>query len=88
MRGANSHNESLSATARPEDFVPAKQPFCPIRTRGNGAPANMDAEFSATVEADVKDGCPSIAPENLMRAMLLPVPYSVRSERQLVEQIQ
>jgi transposase len=39
-------------------------------------------------EADVKGGRPSIAPEKLMRAMLLQVLYSVRSERQLVEQIQ
>jgi len=39
-------------------------------------------------EADIKGGRPSIAPEGLMRAMLLQVLYSVRSERQLVEQIQ
>ena len=38
-------------------------------------------------EADVKGGRPSIAPEKLVRAMLLQVFYSVRSERQLVEQI-
>jgi transposase len=38
-------------------------------------------------EADIKGGRPSIAPEKLMRAMLLQVLYSVRSERQLVEQI-
>ena len=39
-------------------------------------------------EADIKGGRLSIAPEKLMRAMLLQVLYSVRSERQLVEQIQ
>ena len=38
-------------------------------------------------EADIKGGRPSIAPEKLMRAMLLQVLYSVRSERQLVEQL-
>ena len=38
--------------------------------------------------ADIKGGRPSIAPAKLMRAMLLQVLYSVRSERQLVEQIQ
>jgi transposase len=48
----------------------------------------MDAKFSAMYEAEVKGGRPSIAPEKLMRAMLLQVLYSVRSERQLVEQIQ
>ena len=88
MRGADSYNVSLFSTVRLEDFVPANHTFCPTRTWVNGAPANMDAKFSAMVEADVKGGRPSIAPENLMRAMLLPVLYSVRSERQLVEQIQ
>ena len=38
--------------------------------------------------ADVKGGCPSIAPEKLVRAMLLQALCSVRSERRLVEQIQ
>ena len=36
----------------------------------------------------MKGGCPSIAPEKLLRAMLLQVLYSVRSERALMEQIQ
>jgi hypothetical protein len=39
----------------------------------------MDAKFSAMYEADIKGGRPSIAPEKLMRAMLLQVLYSVRS---------
>jgi transposase len=47
----------------------------------------MHARFSAMYEAEIKGGRPSIAPEKLMRAMLLQVLYSVRSERQLVEQI-
>lgn len=45
----------------------------------------MDVKFSAMFEADVKGDRPSIAPEKLMRAMLLQVLYSIRSERQLVE---
>ncbi len=48
----------------------------------------IDAKFSAMYEADIKGGRPGIAPEKLMRAMLLPVLQSVRSKRQLVEQIQ
>lgn len=47
----------------------------------------MDSRFSAMYEADIKGGRLSIAPEKLMRALLLQVLYSVRSERQLVEQI-
>lgn len=88
MRGADSYNESLLTTVRLEDFVPANHPLRPIRKWVNDALAKMDAKFSEMYEADIKGGRPSIAPEKLMRAMPLQVLYSVRSERQLVEQIQ
>ena len=88
MRGADAYNEALFSTVRLEDFVPAKHPLRPIRQWVNDALTKMDAKFSAMYEADIKGGRPSIAPEKLMRAMLLQVLYSVRSERQLVEQIQ
>jgi transposase len=39
-------------------------------------------------EADIKGGRPSIAPEKLLRAVLIQVLYSIRSERQLMEQVQ
>jgi hypothetical protein len=87
MRGADSYNESLFTTVRLESFVPTSHPLRPIRTWLNDTLANMDAKFSAMYEADIKGGRPSIAPEKLMRAMLLQVLYSVRSERQLVVQI-
>lgn len=88
MRGADSHNESLFTTVRLESFVPVNHPLRPIRTLLNDTLANMDATFSAMYAVDIKGGRPSIAPEKLMRAMLLQVLYSARSERQLVEQIQ
>ncbi len=88
MRGADSYNESLFSTVRLDEFVPAKHPLRAIRTWVNDALSKMDAKFSGMYEADIKGGRPSIAPEKLMRAMLLQVLYSVRSERQLVEQIQ
>ena len=88
MRGADSYSESLFTTVKLEDFVPANHPLRPIRSWINDALAKMDGKFSAMYEADVRGGRPSIAPEKLMRAMLLQVLYSVRSERQLVEQIQ
>ena len=87
MRGNDRYNESLFSTVRLEDFVPANHPLRPIRSWMNEALAKMDERFSAMYEADVKGGRPSIAPEKLMRAMLLQVLFSVRSERQLVEQI-
>src|ERR1044072_7447457 len=88
MRGADSHSESLFTTVKLEEFVPASHPLRPIRSWVNDALAKMDAKFSAMYEADVKGGRPSIAPEKLMRAMLLQVLYSGRSERQLVAQMQ
>lgn len=87
MRGADHYNESLFSTVRLEEFVPADHPLRPIRTWVNAALAQMDTKFSGMYEADVKGGRPSIAPEKLIRAMLLQVLFSVRSERQLVEQI-
>lgn len=87
MRGADSYSESLFSTVRLEEFVPADHPLRKIRLWVNEALSKMDARFSAMYEADIKGGRPSIAPEKLMRAMLLQVLYSVRSERQLVEQI-
>jgi transposase len=87
MRGRDGYNESLFSTVRLEDFVPADHPLRPIRAWINEALTRLDERFSAMYEADVKGGRPSIAPEKLVRAMLLQVLYSVRSERQLVEQI-
>ena len=88
MRGADKYNEALFTTVRLEEFVPSGHPLRPIRAWVNEALAKLDSKFSAMYEADIKGGRPSIAPEKLMRAMLLQVLYSVRSERQLVEQIQ
>jgi transposase len=82
IRGTDSYNESLFSTVRIEEFVPAKHPLRVIRTWVNDALTKMDAKFSGMYEADIKDGRPSIAPEKLMRAMLLQVLYNVRSERQ------
>ena len=87
MRGADSYNEALFSTIRLEEFVPTNHPLRPIRTWLNAVLTKMDTRFSAMYEADVKGGRPSIAPEKLMRAMLLQVLYSIRSERLLVEQI-
>ena len=87
MRGADSYSEALFSTVKLDDFVPASHPLRPIRKWMNEALAQMDARLSAMYEADVRGGRPSIAPEKLMRAMLLQVLYSVRSERQLVEQL-
>ena len=88
MRGADTFSESLFTLRHLEDFVPADHPLRPIRSMVNQALATMDALFSRMYEADIKGGRPNIAPEKLLRAMLLQVFYSVRSEHQLMEQTQ
>ena len=88
MRGSDSFTEGLFSMRRLDDFVPANHPLRRIRVMVNEALVKMEGLFSAMYEADVKGGRPSIAPEKLMRAMLLQVLYSVRSERQLVDQVQ
>lgn len=72
MRGADAYNEALLSTVRLEDFVSAKHPLRPIPQWVDDALAKMDAKFSPMYEADVKGGRSSIAPEKLMRAMLVP----------------
>jgi len=88
MRGADTFTESPFTLHRLEDFVPADHPLRPIRQMVNEALVKMDDLFAGMYEADVKGGRPSIAPEKLLRAMLLQVFYSIRSERQLMEQVQ
>src|SRR5262252_6849428 len=88
MRGADTFTESLFSVRKLDDFVPKSHPLRSIRTMANQALVKMDRLFAQMYEADIRGGRPSIAPEKLMRAMLLQVLYSIRSERQLVEQIQ
>ena len=88
MRGADTFTENLFTLRKLEDFVPADHPLRSIRKMANAALAKMDRLFAGMYEADIKGGRPSIAPEKLLRAMLLQVLYSVRSERQLMEQVQ
>lgn len=88
MRGPDTYTEGLFTMRRLDDFVPANHPLRRIRVMANEVLAKMDGLFSAMYEADIKGGRPSIAPEKLMRAMLLQILFSVRSERQFMEQTQ
>ena len=67
-----------------ERRVPADHPLRAIRRLTDRALARMSGAFSQLYAAT---GRPSIAPERLLRALLLMVLYSVRSERQLMEQL-
>lgn len=88
MRGADTFTESLFTMRHLDDFVPASHPLRPIRVMVNAALIKMDALLGGMYEADIKGGRPSIAPEKLLRAMLLQIFYSIRSERSLMEQTQ
>lgn len=84
MRGADTHQDTLFSTVNPEQRVPKDHPLRPIRTMVNEALASMDRDFGALYAPSGRD---SIPPEKLLRAQLLMALYSIRSERQLVEQI-
>ncbi|MBD8525886.1 transposase, partial [Pseudomarimonas arenosa] len=86
MRGADVFMEQLFTVRKLDDFVPKDHPLRPIRERVNRALARLDSLFQRMYAEDRRGGRPSIAPEKLLRAMLLQIFYSVRSERQLMEQ--
>ena len=87
MRGGDTVHEQLFFFGRLEDPIPANHPLRVIRTWVNAALVEMNDMLDQMYAADHKGGRPSIAPEKLVRAMLLQVLYSVRSERQLMEQV-
>lgn len=88
MRGPEIFVESLFSVRKLEDCIPANHPLRAIRQMVITALGKMNGLFAEMYEADIKGGRPSIAPEKLLRAMLLQVLYVVGSERQLMEQVQ
>jgi transposase len=69
----------------PEDRVPASHPLRPVRTMVDVALKELSTVFDEMYTAF---GRPSIAPEKLLRALLLQVLYTIRSERMLMEQLE
>jgi transposase len=69
----------------PEERVPARHPLRPIRLLVDQALKSLSPDFSRLYSAY---GRPSIPPEKLLRALLLQVLYTVRSERMLMEQLE
>ncbi len=84
MRGDDQQQAAMWSYISPEQRVPADHPLRSLRTMVDGAMVELSAEF-AKLYSPV--GRPSIAPEKLLRALLLQVLYSVRSERLLMEQL-
>ena len=84
MRGSDAASGALFSYVDMEARVPATHPLRTIRTIVNEVLTALDTEFEALYEGI---GRQSVAPERLLRASLLQAFYSVRSERQLMEQI-
>jgi transposase len=85
MRGADIQQSAIFSYVSPEDRVPADHPLRPIRLMADIA---LEALSSAFDQIYAAFGRPSIAPEKLLRALLLQVLYTIRSERMLMEQLQ
>jgi transposase len=84
MRGSDAGSGSLFSYVDLASRVPTKHPLRVIKGIVDEVLASLDAAFERLYEGT---GRQSIAPERLLRASLLQAFYSVRSERQLMEQI-
>src|SRR5436190_18187959 len=85
MRGFDSQQSAMFSYLSPEQRVPADHPLRPIREMSDRALEGLTRKFNEIYSAT---GRPSIAPEKLLRALLLQVLYTVRSERLLMEQLE
>ena len=84
MRGDDPTQGATFSYVGPEQRVPADHPLRPIRQMCNEALAQLSPRFD---EIYSQVGRPSIAPERLLRTLLLQLLYSIRSERMLMEQL-
>jgi transposase len=84
MRGIDTTQSDMFSYVSPEQRVPKDHPLRPIRIFVNDALQALSPEFKRMYS---EIGRPSIAPEKLLRALLLQVFYTVRSERMLMEQL-
>ncbi len=84
MRGPDRRSEGLFSYVSCESRVPAEHPLRSILPMTDAALAALNGEFQ---QLYALNGRPSIAREKLLRALLLQAFYSVRSERQLMEQL-
>jgi len=84
MRGVEQTNGSLFSYVSLEDRVPPDHPLRMIRGVVNDVLSGLSGEFEKLYS---RTGRPSIPPEQLLRALLLQAFYTIRSERQLMEQL-
>src|ERR1700744_5909191 len=85
MRGTDTQQSGMFSYLSPGERVPEKHPLRAIRGMTDEVLKGLSAKFNELYSAT---GRPSIAPEKLLRALLLQILYRVRSERLLMEQLQ
>ena len=84
MRGDDTQQGHMWSYIQPEQRVPQDHPLRPIRAMVDQALKDLSPRFALLYS---HTGRPSIPPEQLLRALLLQAFYSIRSERQLMEQL-
>ena len=84
MRGRDGEQSSMFSYISAERRVPKDHPLRAIRAMADMALKQLSIGFDALYASS---GRPSIPPERLLRALLLQVLYTVRSERPLMEQL-
>ena len=84
MRGEDQRSESFFSYVRLEARIPTDHPLRAIRELVDAALRELSRSFDRLY---AREGRPSIPPERLLRALLLQAFYTVRSERQLMEQL-
>ena len=84
MRGTDREQATMFSYLSPERRVPADHPLRALRPMVDDALEQLSSLFDGMY---AREGRPSIPPEKLLRALILQLLYSVRSERQLMEQL-
>src|SRR5215210_1478201 len=84
MRGDDREPDTMFSYVSAEQRVPKEHPLRAIRAQVDGILRDMSREFDGLY---ARVGRPSIPPERLLRAQLLQIFYSIRSERLLMEQL-
>ncbi len=84
MRGDDPRHDGMFSYITPEARVRADHPLRPIRRMTDAALARLSPRFDRLYSTM---GRPSIPPEKLLRALLLQLLYSIRSERLLMEEL-
>jgi transposase len=84
MRGSSERQLVMLSSLSTEDLIPADHPIRRIRKVVDAVLAELDSEFDAMY---AKSGRPSVPPETLLKATILMMLYSVRSERAFCERL-